>query len=99
MNKSNVLLLNQVGMHDIDLVGEKNASLGEMLQQVTKTGINIPPGFVITVNAYNSFISYNELEPVISSIISEIDFDNPGSFQRAGHKIRSLISHSGFPPE
>lgn len=99
MNKSNVLLLNQVGMHDIDLVGEKNASLGELLQQVTKTGINIPPGFVITVNTYNSFISYNGLEPVISSIISEIDFANAGSFQRAGQKIRNLISHSNFPPE
>jgi len=99
MNKSNVLPLNQVGIQDTDLVGEKNASLGEMLQHVTKNGINIPPGFVITVNAYNSFISYNALDAVISSILSGIDFANPGSFQRAGQKIRSLISNARFPPE
>jgi pyruvate,water dikinase len=99
MNRSNVLLLNQVGIHDLYLVGEKNAFLGEMLQHVTNKGINIPPGFVITVNVYNSFISYNALDAVISSIISEIDFANPGSFQRAGQKIRSLISNASFPPE
>lgn len=99
MNKSNVLPLNRVGIHDIDLVGEKNAFLGEMLQHVTNCGINIPPGFVITVNAYNSFISYNALDPVIASILSGIDFTNPGSFQRAAQKIRSLISNASFPPE
>jgi pyruvate,water dikinase len=80
-------------------VGEKNAFLGEMLQQVTDKGINIPPGFVITVNAYNHFISYNSLGDVINSIISEIDFANPRSFQRAVQKIRSLISNARFPPE
>jgi pyruvate, water dikinase len=99
MNRANILLLHQVGMHDLDLVGEKNALLGEMLQHVTKTGINIPPGFVITVNAYRSFISYNGLDAVIGSIITEIDFADPGSFQKAGQKIRSLISHASFPPE
>ena len=99
MNKANVLLLHQVGIHDLTLVGEKNALLGEMLQQVTKTGINIPPGFVITVNAYNSFISYNGLQAVIGSIISEIDLAVPGSFKRAGQKISGLIGNAGFPPE
>lgn len=99
MNKSNVLLLNQVGIHDTGLVGEKNALLGEMLQHVAHKGINIPPGFVITVNAYNSFISYNGLGNVIASVINEIDFANPGSFQRSAHKIRSLISNARFPPE
>jgi pyruvate, water dikinase len=99
MNKSNVLLLSQVGIHDIDLVGEKNALLGEMIQHVTSKGINIPPGFVITVNAYNSFISYNALDTVIASILSGIDFTNPGSFQRGAKKIRSLISNASFPPE
>lgn len=99
MNKANVLLLHQVGIHDLDLVGEKNALLGEMLQQVTKTGINIPPGFVITVNAYHSFVSYNGLQAVISSIISEIDLAVPGSFKRAGQKIRGLIGNASFPPE
>lgn len=97
MNKANILPLHQVGMHDIDLVGEKNAFLGELLQH--KTGINIPPGFVITVNAYNSFIGYNGLHAVISSIINEIDFADTGSFQKAGQKIRCLISNAKFPPE
>jgi pyruvate, water dikinase len=99
MNKSNVLLLHQVGIHDIELVGGKNASLGEMLQHLTKLGINIPAGFVITVNAYNQFISHNALDTVIKSIISEIDVANLESLRRGGLKIRNLISNSRFPTE
>ena len=99
MDKSNVLLLNQVGINDINLVGGKNASLGEMLQHLTKIGINIPAGFVITVNAYNQFTSHNALDSVIRSIISEIDFANLESLRRAGLKIRNLISNSRFPAE
>jgi pyruvate,water dikinase len=66
------LQLNEVGIHDIDRVGGKNASLGEMLQNLSSIGINIPNGFVITVAAYNKFIEYNNLEGIITHIVNSI---------------------------
>ena len=57
MNKTDFLAnLHEVGLNDLDMVGGKNASLGEMLQNLTKLGINIPGGFIITVDAYRTFI-------------------------------------------
>lgn len=99
MNKPNILLLDQVGINDIDLVGGKNASLGEMLQNLTKMGIRIPGGFVITVNAYNLFISHNSLEQQIKDLIHQIDFSSVESLRRIGLQIRNLVSNSRFPSD
>ena len=52
-----IVNLSEVKLTDIDLVGGKNASLGEMLQNLTELGVNIPGGFALTVNAYKEFIS------------------------------------------
>ncbi|MGH2565975.1 MAG: PEP/pyruvate-binding domain-containing protein, partial [Ginsengibacter sp.] len=57
-----ILNLNEVSIGDIETVGGKNASLGEMLQHLTELGVNIPNGFVVTVAAYQNFIEYNNLE-------------------------------------
>lgn len=99
MNKPNTLLLDQVGINDIDLVGGKNASLGEMLQNLTKMGIRIPGGFVITVSAYNLFIAHNSLEQQIKDLIQQIDFSSVESLRRVGLQIRNLISNSRFPSD
>lgn len=95
---SNILLLEQVGIHDIDLVGGKNASLGEMIQHLTKLGVNIPGGFVITVNAYNQFIQFNNLQETIRKLVKEIDYNNVESLRRAGLQVRQLVRNSKFPP-
>ncbi len=52
MNNKLILDLSQVGINDIEIVGGKNASLGEMIQNLSSLGINIPNGFVVTVAAY-----------------------------------------------
>lgn len=95
---SNTLLLHEVGINDIDLVGGKNASLGEMLQNLTKLGVNIPGGFVITVNAYNEFITFNNLQDQIRKLVKEIDYNNVESLRRAGLQVRNLVRNSKFPP-
>lgn len=97
--KANILLLEQVGINDIELVGGKNASLGEMLQNLTQLGVNIPGGFVITVNAYNSFIAFNNLQDEIKKLVKAIDHENVESLRRAGLQVRNLIRNSKFPPE
>ncbi len=103
MNAQNVnpyiLPLDKVGINDIDRVGGKNASLGEMLQNLTVLGINIPNGFVITVAAYKRFLEYNNLEDTIKQMINAIDYNNIESLRRGGSQVRQLLNNSRFPKE
>lgn len=92
-----VLLLQEVGIYDIELVGGKNASLGEMLKSLTKLGVNIPGGFVITVSAYNEFIQYNNLDEKIRELVKNIDYASVESLRRAGLQIRNAIRNGRFP--
>jgi pyruvate,water dikinase len=91
------LPLISVGIDDIALVGGKNASLGEMLQNLTSLGVNIPDGFVITVDGYYEFISFNNLEKDINEIVAEIDYDNIESLRRGALQVRQLILNGKFP--
>jgi pyruvate, water dikinase len=78
-----IVKLNEVGINDIDTVGGKNASLGEMLQHLTNLGVQIPLGFVLTVCAYKRFISFNNLDEKITSLIHSIDVNNLASLREA----------------
>jgi len=91
--------LNEVGINDIERVGGKNASLGEMLQNLTGLGIKIPDGFVITVATYKKFIEENNLDETIQAIINAIDFNNIESLRRGGLQVRQLIKNSKFPKD
>ena len=94
-----ILPLNKVGINDVEIVGGKNASLGEMIQHLTALGINIPNGFVITVAAYREFVRFNNLDASIKKAIDGIDFDSIESLRRGGLLIRQLLRNSKFPPE
>lgn len=89
--------LRDVSLEDLNLVGGKNASLGEMIQHLSRLGVNIPGGFAITVDAYWSFLQFNNLEPSICRIIGEIDMDNLISLRKGGTRIRQLIRNGKFP--
>ena len=91
-----ILPLDKVGIKDIDRVGGKNASLGEMLQNLTALGINIPNGFVITVAAYRRFLEYNNLEDTIKQMINAIDYSRIESLRRGGLQVRQLLNNSRF---
>ncbi|BAV07566.1 phosphoenolpyruvate synthase [Filimonas lacunae] len=91
--------LKDVGINDIATVGGKNASLGEMLRNLSGLGIQIPQGFVITVDAYYQFIRFNNLDEVIREIAGNIDCDNLESLRRGGLQIRQLIRNSKFPKD
>ncbi len=93
------LSLNEVGINDIDKVGGKNASLGEMLQHLTSMRVKIPNGFVITVAAYKTFIDYNNLESTIRHIVNTIEYDNIESLRRGGSQVRLLVKNGRFPKE
>ncbi len=91
--------LHKVGLKDIETVGGKNASLGEMLQNLTQLGIQIPGGFVITVAAYREFIRYNNLDESIRNIINQIKLDDIESLRRGGLQARQLLKNAKFPRE
>jgi pyruvate,water dikinase len=100
MNTSAYLAdLKAVGLKDLNEVGGKNASLGEMLQNLTALGIQIPDGFVITVAAYREFIRYNNLDDSIRNIISQINFEDIESLRRGGLQARQLLKNAKFPRE
>ena len=91
--------LNKVGLTDIERVGGKNASLGEMLQNLSQLGIQIPNGFVITVAAYREFISFNKLDEAIHNVINNIEQDDIESLRRGGLQARQLLKNAEFPKE
>jgi pyruvate, water dikinase len=92
-----ILPLARVGLRDIELVGGKNASLGEMIQYLRQSGVRIPDGFVVTVRAYEEFIRHNNLDDKIGQLIRRIDHTSVESLRRAGLEIRSCIRNGRFP--
>lgn len=100
MSSRNIILpLKEVGLADVQLVGGKCASLGEMLRNLTSRNIQIPDGFVITTDAYWQFLEQSRLGPFINQELKHIDYDNMESLRRAGLNIRQAISNVRFPQE
>lgn len=89
--------LNKVSLKDMALVGGKNASLGQMIQNIDSLDIKVPGGFAITTTAYHDFIQYNDLEQKIIALIEELDVDNLSQLRETGSSIRQLIRNGKFP--
>ena len=89
--------LNEISMKDFDAVGGKNSSLGEMLNNLTKLGINVPGGFAITSSAFNEFISSSKIDKEISKELANLNVENLGDLRRAGKKLRGLILKAPLP--
>ncbi|HAJ57919.1 MAG TPA: phosphoenolpyruvate synthase [Cyanobacteria bacterium UBA8543] len=97
--QSLILWLNEIGIEDISLVGGKNASLGEMIQQLTPKGVNVPTGFAVTAYAYRYFIETAGLEAKLRELFADLDVDDLSNLQQHGKKARRLILSINFPPE
>ncbi|GAB4343484.1 MAG: phosphoenolpyruvate synthase [Leptolyngbyaceae cyanobacterium] len=94
-----VLEFEQVGMQDVPLVGGKNASLGEMIRQLSSQGVNVPNGFATTAYAYRHFIESAGLEAKLRELFAELDVDDVRSLQKVGRQARSLMLQTPFPPD
>ncbi len=97
--QSLILWLDEIGIEDISLVGGKNASLGEMIQQLMPKGVNVPTGFAITAYAYRYFIEKAGLEDKLRELFADLDVDDVSNLQQHGKKARRLILSINFPPE
>ncbi|MEO0849033.1 MAG: PEP/pyruvate-binding domain-containing protein, partial [Cyanobacteria bacterium J06648_1] len=79
-----VLWFEDVGMGDVSLVGGKNASLGEMIQQLTPKGINVPGGFATTAHAYRYFIEQAGLETKLRQLFSDLNVEDLSNLRSRG---------------
>ena len=93
------LPFSEIKMTDILQVGGKNASLGEMIQNLTPLGVEVPDGFAITVDAYRYFIDFNNLSESIHEIVSQTNVDDVIDLRRNGLKVRQLIREGKFPDD
>jgi pyruvate, water dikinase len=94
-----VLWFEEVGIADIPLVGGKNASLGEMIQQLTPKGINVPMGFATTAHAYRYFIEQAGLQEQLRSLFADLDVEDVNNLRQRGKQARALILNTPFPSE
>ena len=94
-----VLWLDELTIEDIPVAGGKNASLGEMIKNLSPLGINIPYGFVVTSTAYYKFLEYNDLRDKIKETLQGLDVNDVADLSRRGYRVRELIKGGEFPPE
>lgn len=94
-----VLKFEQVGLSDIPLVGGKNASLGEMIQQLTSKGVNVPNGFATTAYAYRYFIETAGLEEKLRLLFADLDVEDMNSLRQVGKQARLLMMQTPFPQD
>ena len=89
----------EISLKDINLVGGKNGSLGEMIQNLTPFGIKIPSGFVITSEGYKLHLQQNKLEEKIYPLLKNLDKNDVEQLKKVGEEIRNLISTASLPKE
>jgi pyruvate,water dikinase len=84
-------------MRDVARVGGKNASLGEMLGNLSRAGVTVPPGFATTAEAYREFLAQNELDAAIQRQLAAVDVDDVASLRACGASIRDAIRKTPLP--
>lgn len=87
----------EIGILDIEEVGGKNASLGEMITHLTTKGILVPNGFAVTAAAYKYFLSYNNLEKPLSSLLQQLNRNDFNNLSEIGKSARKIIMSGQLP--
>ena len=84
---------------DIDSVGGKNASLGEMISQLAETGITVPDGFATTADAFRYFLKQSNLDDKINQTLDKLDVYDVRALSETGRQIRQWISEATLPDD
>jgi pyruvate,water dikinase len=92
-----IIELDKLGMQDIEIVGGKNASLGEMISNLSSLGIAVPGGFATTATAYRDFLKGSGLFERISTVLNDLDVDDIEALADAGRSIRDWIADTPLP--
>jgi pyruvate,water dikinase len=94
-----VISLDKLGKNDIDKVGGKNASLGEMISHLTDLGVSVPGGFATTSEAFNKFLIDTGLQDKIKDALQGLDVDDVAALTATGKKIRDMIIEQELPKD
>lgn len=98
MDGAYVLPFEQLRMTDVEVVGGKNASLGEMISQLDGAGVRVPGGFATTALAFRDFLAHNDLTERISQRLASLDVDDVKALAVAGKEIRAWVATAPFQP-
>ena len=94
-----VIKLDELGMDDVETVGGKNASLGEMIGNLSNLGVAVPGGFATTAAAYRKFLGADGLDQRINGVLDKLDVDDIGALTSAGASIRGWIMDTALPDD
>ncbi len=94
-----IIAFDKLTINDVEKVGGKNASLGEMIGNLTSLGVTVPNGFATTADAYREFLATNGLDKRINERLDALDVDNIADLTSAGADIRRWIIETPFPAE
>ena len=95
----NIVWLKDVGMTDVEKVGGKNASLGEMISGLNSQGVRVPGGFATTAEAFESFLEYSDLKNKINNLLSNLDVTDIKELTTTGALIRQWVEETPFPDD
>ena len=96
---SNVVWFADIGLADLETVGGKNSSLGEMVRELSSAGVRVPDGFATTAEAYRRFIGETGLAEMISGELRDLDTDDVQRLAEVGQKIRTAVVAQTFPED
>ncbi|MDE1167694.1 MAG: phosphoenolpyruvate synthase [Pseudomonas sp.] len=94
-----VVSLDKLGKHDVEHVGGKNASLGEMISNLAGAGVSVPGGFATTAQAYRDFLEQSGLNAQIHAALDALDVDDVNALAKTGAQIRQWIMDAEFPEQ
>ena len=94
-----VVSLDKLGIHDVEHVGGKNASLGEMISNLAGAGVSVPGGFATTAQAYRDFLELSGLNAQIHEALDALDVDDVNALAKTGAQIRQWVMDASFPEE
>ncbi|MBM7140034.1 phosphoenolpyruvate synthase [Acinetobacter sp. AYS6] len=89
--EARVIGLEKLGKHDVELVGGKNSSLGEMISHLSNAGVSVPGGFATTADAYREFLDQSGLNARIQAELAQLNVDDVNALAETGAKIRQWI--------
>ncbi|MGF1719228.1 phosphoenolpyruvate synthase [Vibrio kyushuensis] len=95
----NTLWFNRLSMEDVDKVGGKNASLGEMVSNLSNAGVSVPNGFATTSYAFNQFLDFEGLDERIHLLLDELDVEDVDALRKTGAQIRDWVLNAPFPSD
>jgi len=93
-----VVWFQDLGKNDVERVGGKNASLGEMISNLSAAGVSVPGGFATTAEAFREFLEHNNLTQKINEALSALDVEDVVALAKTGEQIRQWVVDAPFQP-